>query len=161
MKIPHYLLLDIGSHLLVSPCEVIHVCQSYKGFLESCHMFGSPTVYKLIIISMSNVTCESWYQNIFILAWRIFTFISGSLSGWFVILCNMSMMSSLALTNFFLWKASNLVSFWNWNLYTQVGVQSSFFREIRYVQAWKLSNSPSLSPSWCDISYWNENLKWK
>ena len=25
MKIPHYLLLDIGSHLLVSPCEVIHV----------------------------------------------------------------------------------------------------------------------------------------
>ena len=82
-------------------------------------------------------------------------------SGWFIILCSMSMMSSLALTKFFLWKASNLVSLWNWNLYTHVGVQSIFFREIIYFQAWKLSTSPSFSLSWCDISYWNENLKWK
>ena len=96
MKIPHYLLLDIGSHLSVSPCVVIHVWQSYKGFLESRHMFGSPTIYKPIITSISNVTCESGDQNIFILAWRIFTFIYGSLSGWFIILYSMSMMSSLA-----------------------------------------------------------------
>ena len=37
-----------------------------------------------------------------------------------------------ALTKFFLWKASSLISLWNWNLYAHVGVQSIFFREIIY-----------------------------
>ena len=69
--------------------------------------------------------------------------------------------SSLALTKFFLWKTSNVISLWNWNLSTHVGVQSIFFREIKYFYAWKLSTSPSLSSIWCDRSLWNENLKWK
>jgi len=72
-----------------------------------------------------------------------------------------STMIYLALTKFSLCKASSLISFWNWNLSTHVGVQFIFFREIIYFHAWKLSTSPSLSSSWCDRSLWNENLKWK
>ena len=58
-----------------------------------------------------------------------------------------STMIFLALTKFFLCKASNLISLWNWNLYTHVGVQYIFFREIKYFYAWNLSTSPSLSSS--------------
>ena len=79
-------------------------------------------------------------------------------TSWFV---TESAMIFLALTKFFLCKASRLISLWNWNLYTHVGVQSIFFKEIIYFQAWKLSTPPSSSPSSCDISYWNENRKWK
>ena len=59
-------------------------------------------------------------------------------TSWFV---TKSAMIFLAFTNFFLCKASSLISLWNWNLYTHVGVQSIFFREIIYFQSWKLSNS--------------------
>ena len=72
-----------------------------------------------------------------------------------------STMLFLALTKFFLWRASSLISLWNWNLHTHVGVQSIFFKGIIYFQAWKLSTSASFSLSWCEISYWNENLKCK
>ena len=65
-----------------------------------------------------------------------------------------STMIFLALTKFFLWKASNLISLWKWNLCTHVGVQSILLRGIIYFHAWKLS-------SWSDISLLNENLKWK
>ena len=51
----------------------------------------------------------------------------------------------------------SLISLWNWNLSTHVGVQFIFFREIIYFYAWKLW----ASPIWCDISLWNENFKWK
>ena len=72
-----------------------------------------------------------------------------------------SSMIFLALTKFFLCKAFSLISLWNWNLSTYVGVQIIFFKEIKYFHAWKLWTSPSLSSSWCDRSLWNENLKWK
>ena len=58
-------------------------------------MFGSPTIYKPIITSMCNVSHESENQNIFFITWGIITFLSNSLYGRFIILCSMSMMSSL------------------------------------------------------------------
>ena len=72
-----------------------------------------------------------------------------------------STMNFLTLTKFFLWKDFSLISLWNWNLSTYVGVQFIFIREIIYFHAWKLSTSPSLSSSRCDRSLWNQNLKWK
>ena len=72
-----------------------------------------------------------------------------------------STMIFLALIKFFLCKALSLISVWNWNLSTYVGVQLIFFREIIYFHAWKLSTLPILSSSWCDRSLWNENLKCK
>ena len=72
-----------------------------------------------------------------------------------------SIMIFLALTKFFLGKASSLISLRNWNLSTHVGVQFIFFREIIYFHAWSLSASPILSSRWCDRSLWNENLKCK
>ena len=67
----------------------------HKGFLESCHMFGSPTFYKTINASMCDVSRESGNQNIFFITWRIFTFLLNSLCGMFIVFCSMSMMYSL------------------------------------------------------------------
>ena len=50
-----------------------------------------------------------------------------------------STMVFLSLIKFFLCKALSLISVWNWNLSTYVGVQFIFFREIKYFHAWKLS----------------------
>ena len=72
-----------------------------------------------------------------------------------------STMIFLALIKLFLCKALSLISIWNWNLSTHVGVQFIFFREIIKFHALKLSTSPSLWSSWCDRSFWNEDLKWK
>ena len=72
-----------------------------------------------------------------------------------------STMIFLALNKFFLCKALSLISLWNWNLSTHVGVQFIFFKEIKYFHAWKLSTSSSSSTSWWYRSLWNENLKFK
>ena len=58
-------------------------------------MFGRTSIYNPIIASMCDISHESGNQNIFFITWRIFTFIFGLLCGRFIILCSMSMMSSL------------------------------------------------------------------
>ena len=68
----------------------------HKGFLESYHMFGSPTINEPIIASMCNNSCEGINNNIFFFTRRIFTCFFGFLSGRFIILYSVSMMSFLS-----------------------------------------------------------------
>ena len=63
------------------------------GF-DSRHVLGSTTIYEPIIASMWNSSRESGDQYIFFITWGI-TFLFDSIYGRFIILCSMSMMSSL------------------------------------------------------------------
>ena len=94
--------IDGGAFALSSSPQLITFYTSCKRgqnrgcdrFLETCYVFGSPTVNKPIFASMSDSSRESGEQNIFFFTWRVFTFLFYFLPERIIILSSVSMISS-------------------------------------------------------------------
>ena len=145
----------LHSRLLLLPFQVV--------------LWETPVKYDFMVSAFRIFTFFNWFlkvifwcmffpSNILVKESNIFgVFKEDTCStSWFM---TESTMIFLAFTKFFLCKASSLISLWNWNLSTHVGVQFILFREIIYFHSWKFSTSTILASSWCDSSLLNENLK--